>query len=238
MALGEWSAPAASRLGQDLRARSMGGAEAGVGGGVWLRDGQRYIHVARVRERTLVEGVRVYAFDGAALQRLVTAESAAYEDDAWRLEGVTVTAIDDGGVTVRHPLGRRLDAELNPDLLGLVALPPELMPLPELYRYIDYRERNNLESERYRLAFWIKLATPLATVVMLLLAVPLVLHARPRAGAGQQIVVGVLIGITFMLLNRLLNQAGVIYGLPPVVSALAPSLAFLAVALLALQRVR
>lgn len=238
VALGEWLAPAASRLGQDLRAGSLAGTGGVADGGVWLRDGPRYIRVGRVRERTLVEDVRVYAIDAGELRRLVTAQTGVYDDGEWQLRGVTVTEIDPDGVAVSQPSGYRLRADLNPDLLGLVALPPELLPVDELHRYIDYRRRNGLETARYRLAFWVKLATPLATVVMLLLAVPLVLNARPRAGAGQQIVIGVLIGVAFMLLNRLLNQAGVIYGVPPFISAMAPSLLFMAIALTALQRLR
>ncbi|WP_018717197.1 LPS export ABC transporter permease LptG [Arhodomonas aquaeolei] len=239
VALGEWAAPAASRLGQDLRARSIGGGSAGIGdGGLWLRDGSRYIHVARVREQTQVEGVRVYRIANGRLTRIVTAERGRYKDGRWLLSGVEVTRIGADGVRVSRPDGRVLEAELNPELLGLVALPPELLPLPELYRYIDYRTRNGLDTVRYRLAFWVKLATPLATMVMLLLAVPLVLYVRPRAGSGQQIVVGVLVGTAFMLLNRLLNQAGVIYGFPPVLSAMAPSLIFMVLAVAGLQRLR
>ena len=68
---------------------------------------------------------------------------------------------------------------------------------------------------------------------------PRVRHTHQRsAGAGQQIFIGVLIGLAFFLANRFLNNAGVVYGLPPAVSALAPVLAFLALGLWGLRRVR
>ncbi|WP_435101532.1 LPS export ABC transporter permease LptG [Arhodomonas sp. AD133] len=237
--LGEWLAPHAARMAQDLRAHSVSEGAAGASeGALWLRDGERYIHVGRVREEAVIEEVSVYTLAAGELERVLEAERGRYDGTEWRLSEVEVTDFSDDGVVVRHADERRLRADLSPELLGLLALSPEMLPLPELARYIDYLERNALETARYRLAFWVKLATPLATVVMVLLTVPLVFRSQRRAGAGQQIVLGVLVGVAFMLLNRLLNNAGVIYGLPPALSALAPPLLFLVAGIVGLSRVR
>jgi lipopolysaccharide export system permease protein len=127
---------------------------------------------------------------------------------------------------------------LRPATLEVVVQEARTLPGRELLRYIDYLERNDLRSDRYRLALWVKIATPLATVVMLLLTVPLVFGSQRRVGVGQQVFSGVLIGLAFFLLNRFLGNAGLVYGLPPAFSALAPTALFMGIALLGLRRVR
>jgi lipopolysaccharide export system permease protein len=47
-----------------------------------------------------------------------------------------------------------------------------------------------------------------------------------------------MIGLAFFLLNRFLGNVGLVYGLPPALSALAPTMLFLGLALIALRRVR
>lgn len=238
MVLGEWLAPRAQELAHSLRAQALSEYVAAGDGGYWVRDGERYIAVERVPAPRLIEGVRVYRFDGQRLASVIQAARGLYRDGAWQLQRAVVTRFEGPGVTVSRLGERRLEVGLRPQMLELVVMKPETLPLPDLYRYIRYLERNNLESDRYRLAFWIKLATPLATVAMLVLTVPLVFGSQRSTGAGQRIFVGVLIGIAFFLANRLLNHAGLIYGLPPALSALAPTAVFLLVGLVGLVRVR
>ena len=47
-----------------------------------------------------------------------------------------------------------------------------------------------------------------------------------------------LIGIGFFLANRFLNRAGLVYGLPPLISAFGPTLLVAAAALTAMRRAR
>jgi lipopolysaccharide export system permease protein len=132
----------------------------------------------------------------------------------------------------------RLGGELSPATLEVVSAEAPTLAGGELARYIGYLQSNDLDSARYELALWIKIATPLATVVMLLLSVPLVFASVRSKGVGQQIFVGVMIGLAFFLLNRFLGNVGLVYGLPPALSALAPTMLFLGLALIALRRVR
>jgi len=68
--------------------------------------------------------------------------------------------------------------------------------------------------------------------------VPLVFGSARSSGAGQRIFLGVLIGLAFVLLNRLLTRAGIVYGLPPPLSALLPTMLIMAVGLIGILRMR
>lgn len=237
-ALGEWLAPPGTRLAQQLRTQALGGEVATAAEGFWVRDGERYLQVARAPETTVLEGVTVYRLDGGRLATITEAPRAEYVDGGWELQAAQVTRFGEARVELDPPATRRLAADLAPQTLEVVVVEPTTLSAGELLRYVDYLEANGLESERYRLALWIKLATPLATITMLVLTVPLVFGSQRSAGAGQQIFIGVLVGLAFFLLNRFLNNAGVVYGLPPAVSALAPVLVFLGLGLWGLRRVR
>jgi hypothetical protein len=115
---------------------------------------------------------------------------------------------------------------MMPGVLDVVVLEPESMSVRELRRYIEYLASNGLEAERHQLALWLRLSAPLAGLVMLFLAVPFVFGSLRNVGAGQRLLVGVMVGIGFQLLVQILSHTGQVYGIHPVVSALAPILLF------------
>ena len=119
----------------------------------------------------------------------------------------------------------------------MLPVEPENLSAASLYRYVDYLQENNLDARRYELAFWVKLVTPFSALVMLLVALPFVFGPLRTTGAGQRILVGVLVGMGFFLLNQGLNQMGLVYGFNPVLSAILPSLLFTIVGIIGLKRV-
>ncbi|MDZ7749804.1 MAG: LptF/LptG family permease [Halofilum sp. (in: g-proteobacteria)] len=113
---------------------------------------------------------------------------------------------------------------------------PASLPIWRLGPYVEYLEANRLEAGRFQLAFWQKIATPLSTLVMLLLALPIVFGSLRSAGTGQRVFLGSLIGIAYYLLSELFAHIGIVYGLAAPVAALAPAALFTVVGVAALRR--
>ena len=73
---------------------------------------------------------------------------------------------------------------------------------------------------------------------MLVVAMPFVFGPQRSAGAGQRLLVGLLLGLAFFLVNYLLGNVVRLYGYPPLVGAILPSLLFLGGGFYALHRLR
>jgi lipopolysaccharide export system permease protein len=75
---------------------------------------------------------------------------------------------------------------------------------------------------------------PFAVLVMMALALPFAyLHFR-AGGVSLKIFIGIMIGVSFQLLNRLFSHIGMLNTWPALSTALLPSLLFLLVAISAL----
>ncbi|MFW6345921.1 MAG: LPS export ABC transporter permease LptG [Halomonas sp.] len=238
-AVGEYVVPPAER--QAAAVRGLSAADelrTGPDGALWARDGRDFLRAERPRSPGHLESVTLYRFAKGRLAERVEAEAAHYRDGAWQLEEVVRVAYGEAGLTRAEQAQWTWQGSLSPEVLAVVVAEPGTLPAPELWTYIRYLEANDLDSGTYRLALWEKLATPLATLAMLLVTIPLVFTAVRSAGAGQRIVIGVLVGVAFFLLNRALGQAGVVYGVPPSLSALLPVVLFAALGLWGTLRVR
>lgn len=238
--LGEQVAPLAEAKAQGLRtvARS-GGAAYQASGGLWIRDGSRFIRIAKVLPGHRLADVEVYTVGpDLRLEEAVRVRTAAYRDGRWQLEDVARTVFAGDRLHTEHHGQERWPRLVSLELLEALTVKPDKMAASTLYRYIGYLQANGLDAARYQVAFWGRFTTPLSGLVMLLVALAFAFGPLRSGGAGQRLLTGTLLGLAFYVLDRAVNQLGVVYGLVPWVSAFLPLAALLLLALLALRYVR
>jgi lipopolysaccharide export system permease protein len=233
--IGEWVAPVSEEAAQKLR---MGAMMSLIGGsmnsGLWFKDERSFINVREAREANVLAGVRIYEFDSAYRLRQVT-EAARGEyagAGSWRLLTVAQTRFGPAGPATARYAEAEWRSAVNPDLLNVLIVIPERMSAWKLYRYLQHLAGNRQKTERYEIALWKKLFYPLATLVMMALALPFAyMHARSGM-VGIKMFLGIMLGIFFHMLNSLFSHIGLLKEWPPVAAAAVPSFLFLATAIL------
>ena len=126
---------------------------------------------------------------------------------------------------------RRFDvstfAELNepPSYFKKEVLQSSEMSYDELSRYISDLQTGGFDVVRLRVQLQKKLAFPLITLVMAVLAVPFALSGGRRGALGG-VVVALVIGVTYFLTSGLFEAMGNVSQLPPLVAAWSPDLIF------------
>ena len=239
--IGEFVVPYATNMSKTLRATAMDD-QVLVGGehGLWARDGNRYFNVKTVMPDMQLENLRVYELDkNRKLKRASSAERAYFEDDRWILRLVVHSEFSESGVKTYQNDREEWPSLIKTDLFEVLKLEPADMSALSLLQYSDYLEENKLDAAVYQLAFWVKVFTPLACLVMLLIAIPLVFTATPRSGGtGQRVIIGLLLGIMFFVFNRAINHLGVVYGVMPVLSASIPLIVVTFITVFLIRRIR
>jgi LPS export ABC transporter permease LptG/LPS export ABC transporter permease LptF len=134
------------------------------------------------------------------------------------------------GADLREDL-RKFDvstfAELNepPNYFKKEVLQSSEMNYEELRRYIYDLQQGGFDVVRLRVQLQKKIAFPLITLVMAILAVPFALSGG-RRGALSGIVVALVIGVSYFLTASLFEVMGYASQLPPLIAAWSPDLIF------------
>jgi len=234
--IGEWISPYADAAAQTVRMRALhstiqGGQD--LRSGLWFRDERAFINVREAREPNVLRDVRIYEFDsGYRLLLLTVAERAEYTGrGAWRLVNVARTHLTASGPRTERQATAEWLSAVTPELLNVLIVVPERMSALKLYRYTQHLTANRQKSDRYQIAMWKKLFYPIATLVMMALALPFAyMHAR-FGMVGVKVFFGILLGIFFHMLNSLFSHIGLLQNWPPVAAAAVPSVAFLLAAI-------
>jgi len=228
---GEFIAPPAERQAQQLRLQALSSVVAQeFRSGLWVKDELSFVNVREVLPDASLRGVRIYEFDaGFQLRSISEAETGRYvAPNRWQLGNVVQTLFEGERARVARASEQPWRSSLTPDILTvLMVMFPERMSIASLYSYIRHLGDNQQKTDRYEIALWKKLIYPLAVLVMMVLALPFA-YMQDRMGAvSVKVFAGIMLGITFHLLNGLFSSLGVINGWIPIVAAITPSALFL-----------
>ena len=236
--VGEVLAPIAEPVAIERRSQALHQQlAAGTRDGLWVREGRSFISIGRMESADSMQDVVIYEFDDEWRLRVATrAASALHDQEGWQLRDAVQSVFGPDGVRTQDIRRASWQAFLAPEMVRVVAVTPESLSALGLYRYIGYLRDNGLDSRPFEVALWSKFAYPLATGVMIFLAVPLVLGRLQSAGLGGRVLVGSLVGIGFHVVQQTAAAAGVVFNLSPALAVMTPMLAFLAVGVLLMRR--
>lgn len=224
--LGDWIAPAGISAAEAYKSRERSGVEPGLGGqAVWLRDGDNIFHIQRLIAENHIANVEIFRLTpDLRLRASLYVDDGVYQDGGWKLTGVRQTELADDAATVSQLPVMQWTGSLSPEVLRLFVLEAESLTMPGLVRLINYLESNRLDSAEYRMELWRKLMAPFTVMAMMIFAIPFVLGSLRSSGAGQRLLIGILVGVGFYVINEVSANLGQIYHWPPFLAAAVPSI--------------
>lgn len=230
--LAQFVIPLSQQVAQREQAAALGDTLPGLSnGGFWTHKNGVFLNVQSYNGSQVLRGISIFAFGPQGmLETLIQAGSATPQPDGvWELENVTCYAILNHQVTTTFPKTLAWKPFLTSRQLTLLSLPPQTMPPLALYKYIRQLKRQHQGALIYEQTFWNMVAIPVSLIGMVLTAAFFVFGPQRSGGAGRQLVLGALVGMSFVLIQQICGYLGLLLDLSPAFSALAPSLLLLAV---------
>ena len=247
--VGDYISPVSERAAQLLKARYQSKITVGQTG-AWLKEKQAtnnfVVNVKELSPDNEMHGVQIYEFNSKGLIVSTTqAPVAVFSGEAdWLLrnakraefevpagESTTHVAQQQAKVTRTTVESFHWSTDISAEMVSVALLKPERMATIDLFNYIRHLDANGQTAQRYEIEFWKKVFYPLSCLVMVMLALPFAyLHFRSGGIAGY-VFAGVMIGISFFLLNNVFGYIGNLRNWQPWLAAATPGLLYMAVSL-------
>jgi lipopolysaccharide export system permease protein len=238
--VGEVLGPAAKHLGEKRKLIATSSGQAlKTGEGLWLRQGQNFYHIQQIDSSHRIENVSRYVFDNS--EHLISVSFAAmgeYQNKKWQMENIQQSLILPTNVSSQILSTQSWDMAIDPRLLRISLSTPDEMSLSQLSDYINYQKETNLVPTMYQLSFWQRAMQPLASLVMMFLAIPFVFGPLRSVTTSLRLVLGIIVGFVFYLINQLFPPLSQVMNFPPYLAAIIPILIFAVFGVILLRRVR
>ncbi|MFI3256540.1 MAG: LPS export ABC transporter permease LptG [Psittacicella sp.] len=203
----------------------------------WEKQGNTFIYVGGVNNNNL-EYIRTYTFNNnheLISKRLIT--YANYKgNNNWEIHNYTTYNITPTKVTKIYNTKGMWRLNLKPKDLMYIGLEANQLSITNLYRYANYLKSTNQSYKSFYLSFWQELANPLSIIVMMLLGVSFVFGSLRSVGVGLRIVLGILVGFLFYVVNSIFGLVSLVYGFNAIASSFLPSLIVLGISIYLLLR--
>jgi lipopolysaccharide export system permease protein len=251
--VGDFVAPQVERKSDEMRARFSRNANPPKRG-AWLKDRRKVdgqersysVQVGRVGTGGDLEDVRIYEFDpeGRLMSRTEAEKVDVDGQGLWHLQqvkraiwnpGVATASGSVGEVVVSEQQLDKLDwqSSLHAGVIAAAVLPAVSMSTLELYRYTAHLSAQEQSAQAHNIQFWRKAFYPFACFVMVALALPFAyLHGR-SGGISIKVFGGIMLGISFVLLNHVASHLGLLKNWTPWVVSATPSLLYLGLSMAA-----
>ncbi len=237
--VGEFLAPQMDLYARQMRAVAMSGDADMAGSSAWLRDGDLIFNVRPAGDDADHGGVLLFRMGRpGVLTGIGRGDSVPSDDDAtWTLSNFRESQFVSSGVKIDTQIEQERINKLT-DLLVVTAVRDSSLAGRELWAYIKYLRANGLDSDRYEIEFWTRISTIAGIAVMCVLALPFVSGSLRSSGAGARMIIGVLIGLGYFLLNKTLADSAGVFDLQPFFVAWLPTVLLGAIAAIGLARLR
>jgi lipopolysaccharide export system permease protein len=243
--LGEVIAPKTEKLAQQLKTLAISsGKTICTASGTWVKTGNEFVHIGSVISPTELRDVTRFIL--SPVGKLEKVEFAKYaklfenaEDYNWVLSDIIGTKINANNTETINLNQDTIKHLVDPEVLETTTIKHlERLSVQNLWSVMQSRFSNHLNATDYELAFWRKIINPFSILVMVLVAIPFAFGPLRSSSMGLKILVGIVVGFSFHVLNSLFAPLTLIVNLPCILAASIPTLIFFVLGCVGIQRVR
>lgn len=203
--------------------------------GLWAREGRVFLnaragtlHRSDGSSWTELQGVRLFEFDEEGrLLSLAEARIAEHRDGRWLLRDLVRQRFQPQSVATETAAEEVWESRLDSQMLATAVTRPRYLSSAELSANIEYMRRNALDAAAFENVYWSRWFYPLNVLALCLAALPFAFGSLRSGGFGKRLFIGIVLGIGFMLAQRLFASLGEVYRFDPRIAHALPPLLLL-----------
>lgn len=201
--------------------------------GMWAREGKIFLNARSGGEKIVnkvatieLQDVRLFEInDDGKLISLTTAKTALRQEKGWLLASVDRTDFKQNEVLSARQAQWFWPSDLDRRALESALFRGRYISSKELLTNIAYLQRNQLDAEKFVSTYWERWFYPINVLALCLSTLPFAFSSQRSGGFGKRLFFGIVIGITFLLLQKLFVDLANVYrfdvriamALPPVI---------------------
>lgn len=194
--------------------------------GTWFKNKDSFIKISEIYPDNTIKGISVYTYNNNQLSSVNYIQSATFIKGKWSLQEIIKINLNEEPISKERISNIQSDELIDIKLIDIKTDKPYSLTLKDVIRNIEYLQRNNLDASIQEKIFWDKILKPIATVLMLFLAMPYIFGRMRSTNTSKRIVIGLFIGIIFFIISSILPNLGLIIGIHPLISAILPLVVF------------
>ena len=214
--------------------------------GMWARDGKIFLNAHSGGEKLLnnaltieLQGVRLFEIDDdGKLTSLTTAKTALRMDKGWQLTSVERTDFKKNEAVITRQPQWFWASGLDRRALESALFRGGFLSTRELLNNINDLQRNQLDAERFIGVYWERWFYPINVFALCLATLPFAFSSLRSGGFGKRLFFGIVIGISFLIMQRLFVDLASVYRFDVRIALALPPMMLIGLSVFLFRRLR
>ena len=195
--------------------------------GAWLTKGDTFLHFDSQLPDKSLSGVMLFKFkSGKLLFSEYAPRALRINDSTWLLKNLKRSVFYDQKVETKNIASEQINYLIDMSALNNSYSFASEIALPALDEQIKYLKSVGLSVRRLQYSYWQRIFTPLVSILMICIAVPFVFGSMRDSSMSVRVIVGLVFGFGFFVLNQVIGTLSLAMQLAPILSAGLPLLLF------------
>ncbi|MBM2802837.1 MAG: export transporter permease LptG [Deltaproteobacteria bacterium] len=195
---------------------------------IWIRGDASFINIDRFNTRSgTLENITIFLLNrDFSLRALVEIPQAQWIENRWKANEATEWNLQTDGKMLRREASVTLPMTETPADLKSLARNAEEFTFFDLQKQIADLKSKGIDTTTYEVDLQVKLAVPLISPLMVMLAIPFALKRQMTGNLSLSFGIAMLIGFGYWVLLGFCISLGHSAALPPIASAWIPNAIF------------
>ena len=237
VAMSEWVVPATERAAESYKDASLGRATNDQWvRGLWHRDGERFVNL-EAAEQDAIRALRWFEFaPNGELVRSGSAREGIAGTAGWQLDRAQIATLMGDRIAVASGVSVTLPIQASPVSLYQAADSGVAQRPSELWALYQQLERSGLSTQRAQLGLYQALLLPVLILALVFAGAGFVLGPLRSSPIGTRLFIGIVVGLSFKLLQDIAGPVTLVYGFNPLLAVVIPGVLAVALGAMNLRR--
>jgi lipopolysaccharide export system permease protein len=234
----QWVAPTLEQKALRMHSMKTSGLSLAGGDGFWSRNKQFFVRVGDIQYGRLPSDIEIFEFkESHQLVTYIRADVARLQKNGeWMLTNASVKHFQDKSIDISQHDNFSWKTFLSATEIRALEFPIDSLSIADLSGYVDYLHSVGEPYQNHRHQLWKKISRPFSAAVMVLLASLFAFGSHRSLNKGKRIIQATIIALLLYFTSEIVANAGILFGIDPILTAILPILIIGSIVMLQLKR--
>jgi lipopolysaccharide export system permease protein len=222
--IGNYMSPKFSIHAQEIKNNAL--KKNNINQDIWFKGKDYIVNVKKMITDKHLENIEIININNGSIKSILSAKVANY-DSNWVLNGIKIIDIDSNQIINKQTHNISSEEFIPSQILKSKFNKKRHQSIETLYTNMIYYDELGIYYEDHKVMFWQKMLLPISCCIIVFIGMPFLFTKVRATNQSQKIIFGVLFGITYFVISRIIINVSLILNMTALISVLISMGAFI-----------
>ena len=186
---------------------------------IWFKGKDYIVNAKRMISDKHLENIEIININDGSINSILNAKEAIY-DTHWILNRIKIIDINSNQIINKQTHNISSENFIPSQIIKSKFNKKRYQSIESLYKNMIFHNELGIYYEEHKVMFWQKILLPISCCIIVFIGIPFLFTKIRSTNQSQKIIFGILFGITYFVISRIIINISLILNIPALISVL------------------